>query len=162
MSQKTIPQSKFDYKFREMVTDLIDLAQKEILIATGEFSIYYYPDVRQALRNAWHRGVSIKAYLGRCDTDTIYKVVSDGIVVYRGKKPPEEHFIVVDEKHWIKSEDHEPYAPGTRHGPYDTYDVKTATDKAKDFQSLLKTAKLITKPKRNLNRAKRFLKELYR
>lgn len=163
MEDPKVEESTYDIKFRKIVTDLIRMARDEILIATGEFSIYYYPDVRNVLRETWLRDIPVKAYLGRCDEDTIYRAVANGITVYQGKDPPKEHFMVVDRKHWIVSEDHEPYEPGKRHGSYKINDEKVASDKVRYFDSLIKSkdSKLISKIKRDPERIDKFLAEIY-
>ena len=165
MERKTgkIKETPNDYDFRKKTSELINLVENEIIVTTGEFSIYYYPDVRQAFRDAWHKGVPIKAYLGKCDEDTVYRVVSDGIAVYQGNNvEPKEHFMVVDNKHWIKSESHEPCATGKRHGPYAKNDPEEASKKRALFDSLIKGINPINVPIRNTQRAKQFLAELYK
>lgn len=146
MKEKIIREHPLDYEFRKYTRELIELAKDEIHIVTGEFSIYYFDDVAQTLRNAIRKGVSIKAYLGVCDDDTINRVVTHGITVYAGKKRPDEHYIIADRKHWIKSEKHVPYSIGKRHGVFMKNDEKGAADKIKIFEYWVDKIKPITKP----------------
>lgn len=157
-----IKQSPLDSDFRWEANKIIGLARKEICIVTGEFSIYYFSDVRESLRDALHRGVKIKAYMGKCDEDTIHRAVSDGIVAYPGKKlPPKDHYMIIDNKHVIVSKEHQRYRDGVRHGYYSINNKKDAQQKKRLFDKLIDSIEPVTVPVRNKKRDLEFIEELY-
>lgn len=161
--QGDIKPTPLDSDFRWHTNRLIGLASKEICVVTGEFSIYYFPDVREALRDALSKGVEIKAYLGKCDEDTIHRVVSDGIITYPGKKlpPGEDHYMVVDNKHVIVSKKHQRYQVNVRHGYYEINSRSDAQEKRHLFDDLTDGIKPVTVPVRDHKRDLEFIAELY-
>lgn len=150
-----------DYDFRKYTTELIRSARKEIHVVTGEFSIYHFADVEEAFHDAIRNGVSVKAYLGKCDSDTISKVLYHGMTVYPGERRPDKHFIVADRKHWIESVKHKPYSIGKRHGVYMIDDEVGAAEKIKQFEKKIKKIDPITKPAFNDKIVRQIKEQLY-
>ncbi|TBR09328.1 MAG: hypothetical protein EPO62_05120 [Candidatus Nitrosotenuis sp.] len=158
-----IKPTPLDSDFRWHANRLISLARKEICVVTGEFSIYYFTDVREALRDALYKGVEVKAYLGKCDEDTIHRVVADGIKTYPGKKlpPGEDHYMVVDGKHLIVSKKHQRYQVNVRHGYYEINSESDARKKRALFDKLIDGINPVTVPVRDHKRDLKFIAELY-
>jgi hypothetical protein len=153
-----------DLYFRIATTDLINMARKEIHVVTGEFSIMYFSDVREAFREAIeNRNVSVKAYLGKCDVDTINTAIVNNIVVYHERKLPKrgEHYLVIDRKHVIVSEKHKPYAVGRRHGYIVPDNEEFALDKLSNFDSLIAGLPRTTKPISFDKRARELITNIY-
>lgn len=159
---KTIRRHPRDRYFVNRVMDLIDGAGKEIIIVTGEFSIYYFPGVRESLRRAINKGISVKAYLGQCDIDTINHSIISGITVYHGNEfpPDHDHYMVVDKKHVLISKHHEPYGYG-RHGPLYENKEKIAEEMIKRFHSLTRRIKPSRRTINYRPRAEKFVEELF-
>lgn len=156
-----IKRDPLDFEFRDYTKQLINSARKKIRVMTGEFSIYYFSDVEDAFRDAINRGVSVQAYLGKCDTDTINRVVSDGMTAYVGNRKLQDHYIVADNYHWIVSEKHKPYSIGRRHGTYVKNDQEGAEKILAQFDSLTKNMRPITKPNLKQDPLPKIVKQLY-
>lgn len=54
--------SALDEKFRENVRDLLEKAEKEVIIITGEGGSYQYQDLRWALERVSEKGIPIRRY----------------------------------------------------------------------------------------------------
>jgi sugar-specific transcriptional regulator TrmB len=161
---KIIKRHPHDLYFRLTTEQLVNNAEKEIHVVTGEFSILYFSAVREAFRKAVNRGVDVKAYLGKCDEDTINRSLVIGIDVYRGDKLPRnrDHYLVVDRKHILVSKKHIPYDVGSRHGPLYENKPQIAAKKIKTFEKLIKEeCEHPTEPKTLEQRTKLLLAELH-
>ncbi len=159
-----IKQHPSDLYFRIATTDLINLARKEIHVVTGEFSILYFSDIREAFREAiQNRDISVQAYLGKCDVDTTNLAIVNNMTVYRGKKMPKngDHYLIVDRKHVIVSEKHKPYAVGQRHGYMIPDNEEFASEKLSDFDSLVDELPATTKPIDFDKRARALIASIY-
>jgi hypothetical protein len=109
-----IHQSTFDREFREQVTKLLSLAKTEVIIMAGELSSYDFLDLRDAFDTVIERGIKSMVYANAPPIHTINRLVLKGVEVYIGKRMLEDHYTIVDRKHWAFSKMHPSYAAGTR------------------------------------------------
>ncbi len=93
----------FDEDFRKKVRELLDEAEEEIIIITGEGGSYQYQDLRWALERARDRGAYVKIYCVHPPQTYINKSLSLGSEIYMGDKDPDNHYLIVDGKHTVTS-----------------------------------------------------------
>jgi sugar-specific transcriptional regulator TrmB len=114
MVVKKIGSSPTDEIFRKHVTELIDSAQKEILVIAGELGSYRFPDLKWAMNRALKRGVKIRIYASHPKQAIINGLLARGCEIYLGKEV-KDHFLIVDAKSYIHSKPHPPVL-GVREG----------------------------------------------
>ncbi|MFH0862316.1 MAG: phospholipase D-like domain-containing protein [Candidatus Altiarchaeota archaeon] len=132
--------SPFDEEFRRIMYDLIDKAEEEILVVTGEAGAFRnYEDLKWAIRRAAGRGVKVRVCVRAPEQSTINKMISYGCEVYVGDTVPKDHYTVIDKKVVVTSLGHEPRKVGVRQGAA-VFDRKKAEAKAEEFERHLKKA----------------------
>lgn len=132
--------SVFDEDFRRVMSDLLDKAEEEILVVTGEAGAFSsYEDLKWAIRRAAGRGVKVRVYALEPEQSTINKMISFGCEVYLGDEVPKDHYTVIDKKVVVTSLEHEPRKVGVRQGAA-VFDRKKAEAKAKEFSGYRKKA----------------------
>jgi len=141
---KKIKPSPTDEIFRKHVKELIDSAQKEILVIAGELGSYRFPDLKWAMSRARERGVKIRIYASHPNQAVINGLLARGCEIYIGKEI-KDHYLIVDTKSFIHSKPHPPIL-GVRKGEaYINQPEKTrnAINKFKQLISRAKPAKTI-------------------
>jgi sugar-specific transcriptional regulator TrmB len=111
---KKISPSPTDEIFRKHVKELINSAQKEILVIAGELGSYKFPDLKWAMDRALKRGVKIRIYASNPKQATINGLLARGCEIYLGKEI-EDHYLIVDAESFIHSKPHPPIL-GAREG----------------------------------------------
>jgi sugar-specific transcriptional regulator TrmB len=133
--------SSTDEEFRHLMHGLIDEAEKEILVVTGEAGAFkHYEDLKWAIRRAVQRGLKVKVYARTPEQSTINKMLSYGCEVYLGDVVPKDHYTVIDRKIYIESLEHEPRKTGVRKGSAYSDPVK-AKEKAREFSQYISKAR---------------------
>lgn len=134
-------ESPLDREFRREMKKLVDSAEKEILVITGEVgSFENYQDLRWAIQRAVKRGVRIRVFAISPRKATINKMLSAGCEVYIGKEDLKDHYTVIDKRVVVESREHPRGKLGVRHGiGYEN--PKKAKEIAKRFDSYAKRAK---------------------
>jgi sugar-specific transcriptional regulator TrmB len=133
--------SSSDEEFRLLMRKLIDDAEKEILVVTGEAGAFkHYEDLKWAIRRAAQRGLKVKVYARTPEQSTINKLITYGCDVYLGDVVPKDHYTVIDRKVFIESLEHEPHKTGVRKGSA-YYDPAKAKEKAREFSKYVSKAK---------------------
>lgn len=141
-----IRKTEFDEDFRRKVRELLDSAEKEVVIITGEGSSFGFLDLKHAAERAVERGVKIRVYATNPVPEFLNKVLMLGGKVYRGKKKAGNHFFIVDGKDWVVSKEHPPRVIGKRHGEVHLNDRKSAKKILLEFGGLVKSAERVKKP----------------
>lgn len=109
--------SFLDRGFRREMKRLIDSAEKEILVITGEAgSFENYQDLRWAIQRAIKRGVKVRIFAIAPRKAIINKMVSTGCEVYIGKEELNDHYTVIDRRVVVESKKHPPGELSVRHG----------------------------------------------
>jgi sugar-specific transcriptional regulator TrmB len=133
--------SSSDEEFRQVMCKLIDGAEKEILVVTGEAGAFkHYEDLKWAIRRAVQRGLKVKVYARTPEQSTVNKMITYGCEVYLGDAVPKDHYTVIDRKVYIESLEHEPHKTGVRNGSA-YYDPVKAREKAREFAHYVSKAK---------------------
>jgi len=134
-------ESFLDGGFRREMKKLIDSAENEILVITGEAgSFENYQDLRWAIQRAIKRGVEVKVFTIAPRKAVINKMVSTGCEVYIGKEELKDHYTVIDRRLVVESKKHPPHELGIRHGTsYE--DKKRAEEIARIFENYAERAK---------------------
>lgn len=138
-----IRRTELDGDFRQKVKELLDSAEREIVVITGEFSAYGYLDLRWATERAIERGAKFRMYATSPTPQYANKILMLGGEVYRGKKRTKDHFLIVDGKSWVRSREHPSRAVGERWGEVHMNDRKGAKPLLREFNNLLKAAEKI-------------------
>ena len=136
---KKINPSPTDEIFRQHVKELIDSAQKEILVIAGELGSYRFPDLKWAMRRALSRGVKIHIYASHPSQATINGLLSQGCKIYSGKEI-KDHYLIVDAKSWVHSKPHPPIL-GVREGEAHINEPQKAQKLVAQFNQLVLQAK---------------------
>ena len=97
MVVKKIQRSPTDENFRKYVRELIDSAQKEILIIAGELGSYRFPDLKWAMKRARKRGVKIRIYASNPPQAIVNGLLANGCEIYVGKQV-KDHYLITDSK----------------------------------------------------------------
>jgi hypothetical protein len=108
-----------DRTFRAHVRKLLDEARENVGIIAGEFGAYRYPELREGVQHATHRGVGVDAYGNRPDSDVLAQMTNDGVGVTVGPLKSLHHYFVADGTNAIvsfKEPGAAPTQPGTRWG----------------------------------------------
>jgi len=100
---KTIPRDFREPQSRREAIELINSADREILLIAGELSAYQYPDLRSAAESAVERGVSFKVYACSPDQDTVNRLLYNGFEVYLLSEKPSNHNMIVDGVSYMKT-----------------------------------------------------------
>jgi len=134
-------ESFLDREFRREMKRLIDSAEKEILVITGEVgSFENYQDLRWAIQRAINRGVKVRVFAISPRKAIVNKMVSTGCEVYIGKEELKDHYTVIDKRVVVESREHQPGGLGVRHGiGYE--DTKKAEEIAKRFEGYAERAR---------------------
>jgi len=114
MVLKKIRPSPTDELFRKQVKELIDSAQKEIVVIAGELGSYRFPDLKWAMDRALKRGVKIRIYASHPNQAVINGLLARGCKIYLGEKI-KDHYLIVDAKSFVHSKPHPPLL-GVREG----------------------------------------------
>jgi sugar-specific transcriptional regulator TrmB len=133
-----IPVSPLDRIFREEICKLLHLANDEIIVMAGELSSYDFLDLRDAFDAAVEKGVKAKVYAINPPIHTVNRLVLKGVEVYVGKRELEDHYTVVDRKHWAVSKKHTPYSIGERRGKIYINDPHGAWEIVRMFEEYTK------------------------
>ena len=141
-----IRKTEFDEDFRRKVRGLLDSAEKEVVIITGEGSSFGFLDLRHATERAVERGVKIKVYATNPVPEFLNKVLMLGGEVYQGKKKAGNHFLIVDGKDWVISKEHPPRVIGKRQGEIHLNDRRSAKKILAEFSDLVKSAERVKTP----------------
>lgn len=136
-----------DEDFRGKVRKLLDEAEQEIFIITGEGGSYQYQDLRWALERAQERGVSVKIYCVHPPQTYVNKNLQLGSDVYIGNEDLENHYLVVDGKHTIVSKIRAGEEVGKRKGELKRNEEEFAREKIDLFHKLASQAEKINEPK---------------
>ena len=135
---KKINPSPTDEIFRERVKELIDSAQKEVLVIAGELGSYRFPDLKWAMRRALRRGVKIRIYASHPSQAIINGLLSRGCKIYSGKEI-KDHYLIVDAKSWVHSKPHPPIL-GVRKGEAHINEPQKAKQLVTKFNQLISKA----------------------
>ncbi|MEW6222620.1 MAG: hypothetical protein AB1476_04845 [Candidatus Hadarchaeota archaeon] len=141
-----IKKTELDREFRRRVGMLLDSAEKEVAIITGEGAAFGYYDLRLATERAVARGVKVRIYTTNPVPEFLNKVMMLGCKVYRGKEMTKDHFMVADGKNWAVSKAHPPRAIGVRHGQVSLGDRGGAEKVQKEFGRLASKAEEVKEP----------------
>lgn len=141
-----IEKTEFDQDFRRRVKMLLDSAEKEVVIITGEGAAFGFQDLRYATERAVERGVKVKIYTTAPTPEFLNKVLMLGCEVYQGEKMTKNHFLVIDGKNWAISQEHPPQVIGRRHGEVHLNDSKGAEKILVEFGRLIKSAEEVKTP----------------
>ncbi|KXA96381.1 hypothetical protein AKJ39_04685 [candidate division MSBL1 archaeon SCGC-AAA259J03] len=133
----------FDEEFRENVRGLLEEAEEEIIIVTGEGGSYQYQDLRWALERAADRGVSIKIYCVHPPQTYLNKNLQLTSEIYRGDRDPEDHYLIVDGKHTVISTVRAGEETGERRGEVRREDKRFAEEKVQLFDNLASAAEKV-------------------
>ena len=136
---KKIKPSPTDEIFRKNVKELIDSAQKEILVIAGELGSYKFPDLKWAMKRALERGVKIRIYASRPNQEIINGLLARGCQIYVGKEI-KDHYLIVDAKSWVHSKPHPPIL-GVREGKAHMNEPQKAKKLVAQFNQLISKAK---------------------
>jgi len=139
MVVKKITPSPTDENFRKHVKELIDSAQKEILVIAGELGSYRFPDLKWAMNRVLQRGVKIRIYASHPKQATINGLLARGCEIYLGKEV-KDHYLIVDAKSYIHSKPHPPIL-GTRKGEAHINEPQKTRKIINKFKQLISTAK---------------------
>jgi len=141
-----IGRTEFDEDFRRKVRMLLDSAEKDVVIITGEGAAFGFQDLRYATERAVERGVEVKIYSVAPTPVFLNKVLMLGCRVYRGKEATRDHFLVIDGKDWAVSREHPPAEVGRRRGELYLNDRRGARKILTDFGRLTKSAEEVKIP----------------
>lgn len=139
--KRTYKQAPFDEEFRKNVARLLDLAEREVLVITGEGSSYQYQELRWGMERARERGVDFKIYCVRPRREYVNKALQLGCEVYVGEQELDEHYLIVDGKHCMTSAIRPRAEIGKRAGEIRMNDEQLAREKAKLFSELISKSK---------------------
>ena len=139
MVLKKIRPSPTDEIFRKHVKELIDSAQKEILVIAGELGSYRFPDLKWAMRRALNRGVKIRIYATHPTQAVVNGLVGRGCEIFVGEKI-KDHYLIVDNKSWVRSKPHPPIL-GVREGEAHINESQKANKLVAQFNHLISKAK---------------------
>lgn len=139
--------SFLDEDFRRAVLALLERAEEEAVVITGEFStLGYFQDLKAAVRDAIERGVRFRVYLTEENWGVLNRLLGWGCEVYLGEEPSKTHFLVIDNRNWMSSKEHPRKRIGVRSGEYRTGDPETALKLVARFEELIRTARRLEKP----------------
>lgn len=136
--------SALDEKFRENVHDLLEKAEKEVIIITGEGGSYQYQDLHWALERVSEKGIPIRIYCVHPPRTYINKNLQLASEIYRGDEDPDEHYLIVDRKHTVTSAARAGKDVGARKGETRNNDKEFAEEKINLFHSLASEAEEVT------------------
>lgn len=143
---RIVKRSALDEDFRRNVLELVNSARKEILVITGEFESYRFIDLRLGVERARDRGVKVKVYAKRPSPGVLNKLLMHGCEVYVGRELPKDHYLVMDQKSWMLSEEHPPRRIGVRRGIVHEGDPDGAKKVVKLFRELVAKAERMKEP----------------
>lgn len=141
-----IKRTELDQDFRRKVRQLLDSAEKEVVILTGEGAAFGFRDLRYATERAVDRGVKVKIYTVSPIPEFLNKVVMLGCEVYRGKEMIKNHFLVIDGKDWAISREHPPLKVGKRRGEVHLNDRRGAKKILANFSRFTRSAEEVKTP----------------
>lgn len=149
MMRKAILKTPMDEEFRKICTDLINGAQESVYVIAGELNSLKAPDMQYATVEAIaKRNVKGFVYATNYAEKTIQNyAVSIGCKLYIGKKYEDKHYLVIDGKHVVQSDNKkmgENTKVGTRQG-WVYYDKpKKAKEVIQKFEKLKQQAEEVT------------------
>jgi hypothetical protein len=152
MKKGYVPISSNDREFAKAIIELAESAKKEIIYASGEGSTLLLPGVMEAGDDAALRGAIIRGYLAKPDIRILGDVVAKH-ELYLGRVRPEEHFYVIDRRHYLSPISHE---EGRKEGWIHWDDEEGAKGEVKKFEALIGAEEVIRSP---FGQAERFYKE---
>jgi len=134
----TIGRSPADQEFRKTMISMIDSAQHEIVIITGEFHLYEtFLDVRWAVNDALKRGVTIRIFLKGPHKIVEHNLVKNGAEVYvEPNADLKDHFMSIDGRAYMVSFTHSPFGIGDRTALYNWNAPEKAKEIEDDFKKL--------------------------
>lgn len=141
-----IKRTELDQDFRRKVRQLLDSAEEEVVILTGEGAAFDFRDLRYATERAVDRGVKVKIYTVTPVPEFLNKVLMLGCKVYRGEKMIKDHFLVIDGKDWAISREHPPLKVGKRRGKVHLNDRMGAKKILTYFSRLTRIAEEVKTP----------------
>lgn len=141
-----INRTELDQDFRRKVRQLLDSAEKEVVILTDEGAAFGFRDLRYATERAAERGVKVKIYTVAPIPEFLNKVLMLGCKVYQGKEMIKDHFLVIDGKDWAISREHPPLKVGQRRGKVHLNDRKGARKILENFSRLTRSAEEVKTP----------------
>lgn len=149
MSKKEIKKTPLDREFREICTQLISEAKESVYIIAGELGSLKAPDMQYATVEAIaKRDVKGFAYASNHAEKTMQNyAVSIGCKLYIGEKYERTHYMVIDGKHVVQSDNKiqgKKTKIGTRQGWVYYDEPEKAEEVIKKFEELKKQAKEIT------------------
>jgi len=147
MSKKIkIKRAELDQDFRQKVKMLLDSAEREVVIITGEGAAFGFQDLRYATERAVERGVKVKIHTVTPTPEFLNKVMLLGCKVYRGRKKIKDHFLVIDGRDWVISREHPPSKVGERRGEVYLNDRNGAKRVLTNFNRLIQSAEEVKTP----------------
>lgn len=115
--EREFGKSVLDKEFRRKMKQLIDSAEEEILVITGEAGAFeYFQDLRWAIQRAVKRGVSVKVFATSPKQSTVNKMINSGCEVWIGEKELKGHYTIIDGRITVTSREHQPRKWGVRQG----------------------------------------------
>jgi len=136
---KKIERSPTDEVFRRYARELIDSAEREILVIAGELGSYQFPDLKWAMRRACKRGVKIRIYASNPPQEVVNGLLAYGCEIYVGEEV-KDHYLVVDSKSWVYSKPHRQVL-GVREGEVHINELTKAKKVVALFDQLVSKAK---------------------
>lgn len=138
MVVRKIVRSPVDEVFRRYVRELIDSAEKEILVIAGELGSYRFPDLKWAMRRACKRGVKIRIYASNPSQEIVNGLLARGCEIHIGEEV-RDHYLIVDSKSMVYSKPH-PAVLGVREGKVYVNEPEEVKEKVEHFNGLISKA----------------------
>jgi hypothetical protein len=99
-----IRDSPLDAEFRDVCTDFIEKASKEMIVIAGELGSLLFPDMQRATYDAVRRHVQVKMYATERVPQYLRNfALSIGCELSIGHEPAADHYLVIDRKHFVIS-----------------------------------------------------------
>lgn len=145
MTRKEIVKTPLDRDFRKICTDLINESEESIYVIAGELGSLKAPDMQYATVQAVaERDVKGYAYATHYAEESIKNyAVSIGCKLYIGEKYENVHYLVIDGKHVVQSNDKKMghnTKVGTRQGWVYYNEPEKAQEIIKKFEELKQQA----------------------
>jgi len=149
MTKVEIKKTPLDREFREICTKLISEAKESVYVIAGELGSLKAPDMQSATVEAVaKRGVKGYAYASNHAEKTMQNyAISIGCRLYIGERYEETHYLVIDGKHVVQSDNKiegRKTKIGTREGWVYYDDPEKAKEIINKFEELKQQAREIT------------------
>jgi sugar-specific transcriptional regulator TrmB len=119
MDNKKFGRCHDDEEFKKVMEEALDSAKKEIIVITGEFGAYKFPELKQKVHDALSRNVKMKIYANSPSPSDVKEIKEKGGEFYIGDISSKDHYTIIDNYIVIMSEKdgiEPPTKIGERHG----------------------------------------------